>query len=109
MKRLFSLVLMILMLTSLAAPAAAQMNYNLPSPHITYTHTGESGMPELVDTLGDGDALVGDALALGGHRLGAGLGGYDRLGAVGVGVVGRALEVVLGGDDAVHRLLDLLR
>ena len=56
MKRLFSLVLMILMLTSLAAPAAAQMNYNLPSPHITYTHTGESGMPELVDTLGDGDA-----------------------------------------------------
>ena len=56
MKRLFSLVLMILMLTSLAAPAAAQMNYDLPSPHITYTHTGESDMPELIDTLGDGGA-----------------------------------------------------
>ena len=34
MKRLFSLALMLLMLTA-AASAAAQMNYDLPSPHIT--------------------------------------------------------------------------
>ena len=53
MKRLFSLILM---MTALAATAAAQMNYDLPSPHIAYTWIGESDMPELVDTLGDASA-----------------------------------------------------
>ena len=51
MKRLISLILM---MTALAVPAAAQMNYELPSAHITYTHLGESAMPALIDVLGDG-------------------------------------------------------
>ena len=53
MKRLISLILM---MTALAVPAAAQMNYELPSAHITYTHLGESAMPALIDVLGDGTA-----------------------------------------------------
>ena len=44
MKRLIALILM---MTVLAVPAAAQMNYELTSPYLTYTRESESSMPEL--------------------------------------------------------------
>ncbi len=38
-----------LLMMTLAAVAAAQMNYELSSPYITYEQIEESGMPELID------------------------------------------------------------
>ena len=55
-------VLAFLLMMSLAAPAAAQMNYDLPSPHLSYER-GED-MPALVDTLPD-QGTEGGADALG--------------------------------------------
>lgn len=48
MKRLFALILM---MTAFAVPAAAQMNYDLLSPHLTYTRLEDGGVPELIDVL----------------------------------------------------------
>lgn len=73
-------------------------------------HAGlADGIDRVLDAAGDGNALVGDALALRRHGLGLGLRRNDGLRLGSVGVVGRALEVVLRGDDVVHRLLNLLR
>ena len=44
-------ILLTMMMTSLCAFAAADMNYDLPSPHITYTKLEESAMPVLQDVL----------------------------------------------------------
>ena len=45
----FAAILLTLMMTSLGAFAAADMNYDLPSPHITYTKLEGGSMPVLQD------------------------------------------------------------
>ena len=45
----FAAILLTMMMTSLGAFAAADMNYDLPSPHITYTKLEGGSMPVLQD------------------------------------------------------------
>ena len=45
-----------LLMTMLAAPCAAQMNYDLPTDHLTYTQLDAGEAFQLIDTL-DGDAV----------------------------------------------------
>jgi len=59
MKRMLTAFLLMMLL---AAPCCAQMNYDLPSDHLTYTKLDESEAFVLIDTLG-GDALPENAEA----------------------------------------------
>ena len=54
-----------LLMTTLAASCAAQMNYDLPSDHLTYTKLDESEAFELIDVLG-GETLPADEQVIGG-------------------------------------------
>jgi len=54
-----------LLMTTLAASCAAQMNYDLPSDHLTYTKLEESEAFELIDVLG-GETLPADEQVIGG-------------------------------------------
>ncbi len=57
-----NLIAFLLMTTLLAAPARAQMNYDLINPNLTYTKSDE-GMPVLIDVLG-GEALPSETIGI---------------------------------------------
>ena len=60
MKKLTALV-MVSLLTLTSAACAAEMNYDLISPHLRYEHIGEGeGMPTLVDEMHAGSAGAGE-------------------------------------------------